>query len=259
LAQTGTISYEAAGILLDMCSRPSEWIIHKNFYRNKSCGRDAMNKIFMELQLAGYLKIKILREKGKITDNVWYVSNKPIYEPPSRSTEKPDAGKTGRRQNRTPGKQHLYNKENKENKENIKSKESISCRKTTEIDFSPDFELSWKAYPLREGTNNKRDAWKQWQARLKEGEVVTNLQIATEHFAQWVKDSGNERTPFVMQAQRFYGKSRQYEEFIQPKLVLISGNQHAINSTSDTNSNKQRKDGINRRIDEITADVDFIF
>jgi len=130
-----------------------------------------------------------------------------------------------------------------------------SCDKS-EIDFSPEFESSWNNYPKRDGTNSKRDAWKQWQARIKEGESIDNLQIATDNFSSWIRKTGKEHTPFVMQAQRFYGKSRQYEEFIQQKPIIINQEQsHATNPTSSA----ERKREIRRTINAITADVDICF
>jgi len=77
--RTGIISYAALGILIDMLSRPNNGVAHKDFYKNKSYDIRAINKIFKELQVAGYLKIEGLLKNGKIIDKVWHVSNKPIY------------------------------------------------------------------------------------------------------------------------------------------------------------------------------------
>jgi len=75
-AQSGIISYEAAGILLDLSSRPDNWIIYKKFYRNKYAGELVVNRIFKELRSAGFLYIKEIRNKaGQIEDRVWYVSD----------------------------------------------------------------------------------------------------------------------------------------------------------------------------------------
>lgn len=80
--------------------------------------------------------------------------------------------------------------------------------------ISTDFENCWKAYPKRFGSNSKQETYKQWQNRIKEKETIENLLLATQHYARFAELTEKIGTEYVMQAQRFYGKRREYEQFI---------------------------------------------
>ncbi|WP_236616731.1 helix-turn-helix domain-containing protein [Dickeya dadantii] len=77
--------------------------------------------------------------------------------------------------------------------------------------YSEQFELCWKAYPKREGSNPKNHAFKHFQARVKEGVSPDDLLAGTRRYAAFCAAKGQVGTPYVMQAQRFYGTSREFE------------------------------------------------
>lgn len=77
--------------------------------------------------------------------------------------------------------------------------------------YSEQFELCWKAYPKREGSNPKNHAFKHWQARIKDGVSADELLAGTQRYAAFCAAKGQIGTGYVMQAQRFYGTSREFE------------------------------------------------
>lgn len=67
------------------------------------------------------------------------------------------------------------------------------------------FEDLWNRYPARSGSNEKRKALTAANARIKQGFTLDNLFSAVDRYAKFIRASGNENTPYVMQAVRFFG------------------------------------------------------
>jgi len=90
-AQDQAISFDAKGFLLDLLSRPKNWIVHKMMFVKKpkesdkfnkdgrkiiKYGYTVINRIFKELKEAGYIYLYNIRdEKKKILDRVWIISD----------------------------------------------------------------------------------------------------------------------------------------------------------------------------------------
>lgn len=75
-----------------------------------------------------------------------------------------------------------------------------------------DFELAFAAFPKRLGGNPKPDALKSWNARIAEGVDPAEMIAGAERYAEFNRVTGKVGTEFVMQAVRFFGKSRHYAE-----------------------------------------------
>lgn len=73
------------------------------------------------------------------------------------------------------------------------------------------FETAWKAYPKREGANPKNKAHSAWKARLKEGVTAEAMMAGVARYAAYCQAKGNTGTEYVMQAQRFFGKGREFD------------------------------------------------
>lgn len=77
--------------------------------------------------------------------------------------------------------------------------------------YPEEFEACWKEYPKREGSNPKPKAFSGWKARLKEGVTQEEMLAGVKRYAAYVRAKGDEHTAFVMQAQRFFGTAREFE------------------------------------------------
>lgn len=75
-----------------------------------------------------------------------------------------------------------------------------------------DFERAFAAFPKRFGGNPKPDALKSWNARIAEGVDPADMIAGTERYAEFNRVAGKVGTEFVMQAVRFFGKSKHYAE-----------------------------------------------
>lgn len=78
------------------------------------------------------------------------------------------------------------------------------------------FELVWQAYPKRPGSNPKPKAFQAWNARIKEGEEPEKILQGTIRYRQFCDQTGKAHTEFVMQAARFFGKGKEYEQDWSP-------------------------------------------
>ncbi len=73
------------------------------------------------------------------------------------------------------------------------------------------FEAAWKAYPKREGANPKSKAHSCWKARLSEGVTEEVMLAGVARYAAYCKTTDRTGTSFVMQAVRFFGTERAFE------------------------------------------------
>lgn len=74
------------------------------------------------------------------------------------------------------------------------------------------FEQAFAAFPKRFGGNPKPDALKSWNARIAEGVDPVDMLAGTQRYAEHIRVAGKLGTEFVMQAVRFFGKSKHYAE-----------------------------------------------
>lgn len=85
ICQREDLSYEAKGVLLELLSRPDDWVVYKAQLERYHTGKTKLTRIFKELQDLGYMKIVTKRFAGKINERIWE-----IYETPNvKSSTKP--------------------------------------------------------------------------------------------------------------------------------------------------------------------------
>jgi uncharacterized phage protein (TIGR02220 family) len=95
-AQDNTLSFEARGLLVMLLSLPESWEIHKDWIiKQTSAGRDKVNRMVNELCEHGYIvKVTSHDKKGKLTGWDWFVYPYSTVRRVSRTTVKPNDGKT---------------------------------------------------------------------------------------------------------------------------------------------------------------------
>jgi hypothetical protein len=88
---------------------------------------------------------------------------------------------------------------------------------------SADFDLAFAAYPARCGSNPKRDALQAWNARIAEGISASEMHAGAERYAAFNVATGKAGSEFVMQAVRFFGKSKHFAESwaVGPVVALV--------------------------------------
>lgn len=93
------------------------------------------------------------------------------------------------------------------------------------------FESAWKAYPKREGGNPKNKAHSSWKARLADGVTAESMMAGVVRYAAYCKVKGSTGTSYVMQAVRFFGTERAFDN--DWSVSASSGKQSTI--TKDFN------------------------
>ena len=84
--------------------------------------------------------------------------------------------------------------------------------KSSGAQYPEEFELTWKAYPRRDGDNPKVRAFTAYKARLRDGHNHQEIHAGVLRYAAWVKSKGREGTETVKQAATFFGPDKAFLE-----------------------------------------------
>ena len=93
------------------------------------------------------------------------------------------------------------------------------------IAYSDGFEQIWKIYPKRAGNNVKAEAYQQFNARVRNGATVLSLKAATELYRDYCAAVGSTGSQYVMEAKRFFGVNKPYEQEWELPEVKVKGPQ----------------------------------
>lgn len=85
-------------------------------------------------------------------------------------------------------------------------------RRPAKVEYNASFLAAWAAYPRRDGSNPKKDAFQAWTARRKEGASPADMLSGARRYAAWCEANGNVGTGYVMQAVRFFGPNCHFME-----------------------------------------------
>jgi hypothetical protein len=235
LAQTKKLSYEAIGVLVNLLSRPENWIVHKSSFRNEYCGEVVINRIFKELKEAGYLFLYDIREDGKITDRAWVVSDEPIKSSEEwlETLENLNAGEPQMRKPQFEEKGTVQIKNNNINKEeSLLEKDSGKKSPAKSIDYSPEFLNMWDyTYPHTSDRGSKTQTYKHWCNLLKEGKSTQELLSAAHNY---YKHCSIKKESFRYRCSNFYGEKRYFENFMVVNLTTVQQE-----ATNEQRNNKQ--------------------
>lgn len=206
ISEDGRLSWAARGLLVYLLGKPDHWKVSVAHLRKeteqsaKPTGRDGIYAMLEELIAAGYVQREQGRNDGGRLGEVNYlVSEVPASPLPAQpDTAPPDTAAP------LPANPTLVSIEDKqgltgENK-NLSGGEKLDA-----------FELAWKAYPKREGANPKNKAQSAWNARLQEGVEPERMLAGVARYAAYCRQKGNVGTEYVMQAVRFFGKEKAFD------------------------------------------------
>lgn len=99
-------------------------------------------------------------------------------------------------------------------------------------EYAHAFEEAWELYPERAGNDPKPDAYKQWQARLRDGHTEQELLQGVRRFRAYCDAKGDTGTQFVMQARKFFGEGKPFAaDWKLPKSALSKHSNFATQNT----------------------------
>jgi len=76
--------------------------------------------------------------------------------------------------------------------------------------YPEEFESIWQQRPKRAGADNKREAFKAYRARLREGHTNEELAAGLKNYRQHVEREGKVGTEFVKRAATFFGPNKHF-------------------------------------------------
>ena len=205
ISEDKSLGWAARGLLIYLLGKPDHWTVSVQALVNdvsESCeasGRDRTYALIKQLIDAGYVvRQQSKGETGKFSSYDYLVSEKPLTGSPP--TDLPYTAEP------LPAKPTLVSIEDKQVLRLVSTDESIGS-------FSQDesFEAAWKLYPKREGANPKNKAHSAWKARVREGVTTEAMTDGLARYASYCLAKGTSGTEYVMQAQRFFGKGREFE------------------------------------------------
>lgn len=78
--------------------------------------------------------------------------------------------------------------------------------------FPSSFEAAWSLYPPRSGGNSKKQAFKAWKARIREGVPEDDLIDGVRRYAGYIDDTGKVGTQYVKMGATFFGPNEWWKE-----------------------------------------------
>ncbi|HDX9240085.1 TPA: hypothetical protein RQP16_003614 [Klebsiella michiganensis] len=212
ISEDPRLSWGARGLLIYLLGKPDNWevsvadLINQTQDSRKPSGRDAVRSMLNELKQTGYLHTDTMRGENGVFDGVSYVvSETPVLVPETDypATDSPLAANPPLISNEY--KQILNN-----NKNTLVPSDDDTPAKP-EKNYPQEFEKIWAMYPRREGSNPKNKAFQAWNARKREGVDQASIQSGLQRYIAYCQKKGQVGTSYVMQAARFFGPSREFE------------------------------------------------
>lgn len=78
--------------------------------------------------------------------------------------------------------------------------------------YPEDFEFAWCIYPKRAGGNSKTEAFKAWNARIRDGTTAAELIAGVKRYAAFCEATSKTGTEYIKQAATFFGPGKHYAE-----------------------------------------------
>ena len=86
-------------------------------------------------------------------------------------------------------------------------------------DYCEKFEYMWERRPRRSGPDSKANAYKAWNARIKEGYSERDMILGLKAYGKHCAREGKLGTAFVMQMQTFFGPAIHFESEYQADII----------------------------------------
>ncbi len=102
--------------------------------------------------------------------------------------------------------------------------------RTARAEYPEEFELAWKKYPARPGSNPKRKAYQAWTARKRDGVDPAAMLRGVIRYGKYLTATGRQNTEFVMQAARFFGPGLEFENDWNPPPPGMNGQPGSMHS-----------------------------
>lgn len=103
-------------------------------------------------------------------------------------------------------------------KTHVPSDDDTSVQQENKSGYSDEFEQAWKEYPKRTGANNKKAAFKAWNARLKAGATAEQMISGVRAYSKFIDADRTIDRRYVMMASTFFGPREEYNEYSEDMI-----------------------------------------
>lgn len=105
---------------------------------------------------------------------------------------------------------------------------------TRAADAAPErFDEFWTLYPRRSGSNPKKAALAQWRLRVREGSTADEMITGAQRYRELMEATDKIGTEFVMQAVRFLGRDKHFEDELTLPPAESNGDQRPHRATGE--------------------------
>lgn len=225
ISEDKALGWAARGLLIYLLGKPDHWSVSIQALVNdvasscESSGRDRTYALIKQLIDAGYIVRKQGKgESGKFSSYDYLVSEKPLPASPL-----PDTPDTVQPLTANPT---LVSIDSNQGLIGARTEETLGASAPCDDGF----EAAWKAYPKREGANPKNKAHSSWKARLKEGVTAEQMMAGVARYAAYCDTKGSTGTSYVMQAVRFFGTERSFDNnwSVASGVIVPKGRHHGL-------------------------------
>lgn len=212
------VKWRDLGLLVYLVSKPANWSVSvSQLVKERDAGRDAIRKSLSRLIDAGYVKAEDVRDEHGQYHGIDYI----VFDSPQTANSQPEPNlpcpPNPSPERATPTKDRDIqrtdlNKTLGTSVETDDTQGDQGKRKNSRYEYPDDFEQVWAAYPDRDGPNNKRQAFKAWKARRREGVTVEEMLAGVQRYAGHLSTTGRAGTAYVKQAATFFGPDAHYAD-----------------------------------------------
>ncbi len=212
LLQDEQLSYEAKGVLMELLSRPEDWVIRKSQLIRTHTRVTKLNRMFNELKRAGYLYVYYVRGmrdgRNVIIDRCWIVSEYPMtIDYFEKAVDSLKVGKPYVKESLIKEERQLQNKNSLQSTESLQNTETNGYAETIITHLNNKFNSKYKT------TSKKTRSL--ISARLKEGFSVEDFKtVIDKKYNEWFED--NKMAGFLRPETLF---SNKFESYLNQKEV----------------------------------------
>lgn len=175
---------------------------------------DTIKRYFAQLEAKGLIERFATEQTAyfRLTEKAaaWNMTATDNVLDPGKKIPTPSGNKSRTPREKNPV-NHITNNQNTNNHISLGATVPAAPKSKPAKTYSEEFEIAWSIYPIRDGSNPKNKAFANWNARLSEGVSLESLINGTKNYRAHCDAKGKTGSPYVMQATRFFGTEREFE------------------------------------------------
>lgn len=216
LAEDSSLSWRARGMLLYILCKPDDWVLRTaDLIKQGDCRRDAVLNTLKELRRAGYVKLVETRKNGKFRSREYWCSAEPEFKEESQDLPESSFSTSINSTSITSTPYQVSIEPSKDSTKYPKNKVKAHSAKTPHEPYPIEFEFFWSKRPNRSPhPDSKKDAFKAWKARRKQGYPPHQLFFSMMNYKCYVHEQEIEPR-YIKQTKTILGPGDHIDQFYE--------------------------------------------